>query len=113
MRRGTTPDYLLTVHGADLSECSVFVTIQQHSVMMTLSGARLSVAAQDDTTNITFRLTQEETLRFTAGGANVQVRYIDADGTAMATDIGKIVIMPVLLEGVIEYVNDDTSESDA
>lgn len=108
MRRGTTPDYILTVPGQDLRGSAVYVTISQEGAQVTLTGERLAVEAAavgDDTpaTTIAFRLTQRETLDLRAGQASVQVRWIEADGTAQATEIGTIGIMPVLLEEVIDY----------
>lgn len=103
MRRGTTPDYILSIPGYDLSECKVYVTVQQYTVQTTLTGDRLTIEVHDDITDIMFRLTQAETLKYKSGVAEVQVRFIDSEGEAMATDIGKIVIMPVLLEDVIAY----------
>ena len=107
MRRGTTPDYVLSVRGADLSGCAVYVTISQAGRQATLSGDRLSVAVEDvgaePVTQIRFRLTQRETLDLQTGRASVQVRWIGSDGTAQATEIETIGIMSVLLEEVIAY----------
>lgn len=111
MRRGTTPDYILTIPGYDLSECAVYVTIAQSGAKVTLSGDRLDITAEapdEETgaageTRVAFRLTQEETLGLRAGRASVQARWIDERGTALATEIGMIDIMPVLLEEVIEH----------
>lgn len=107
MRRGTTPDYILSVIGSDLSGCAVYVTVSQAGRRVTLTGDRLTVAvdASGDgpVTTIRFRLTQRETLEWRAGQASVQVRWTDADGQALATEVKTIGIMPVLLEEVIAY----------
>ena len=110
MRRGTTPDYILTIPGQDLRGCAVYVTISQAGQRATLTGDRLKVEADDldeagepGGTAISFRLTQRETLDFRAGQASVQVRWIDEENSAQATEIGAITIMPVLLEEVIGY----------
>jgi len=42
MRRGTTPDFILTVN-ADLSGKKVFVTLSQARYKFTLTGDRLSI----------------------------------------------------------------------
>lgn len=114
MRRGTTPDYILSVSGGDLSGCAVYVTISQAGRRTTLTGERLTIAVDDSTgrpvTSIRFRLTQAETLAMQAGKASVQVRWTDAGGLALATEIKTIGIMPVLLEEVIAY--DGTSDGD-
>lgn len=103
MRRGTTPDYILTVAGYDLTECSVFVTLAQKGEKLTLNNDRLDISYENDVSTITFRLTQEETLSLKNGSADVQVRFIDANGEARATNIGLISVFPVLLEEVISY----------
>ena len=112
MRRGTTPDYILAVTGEDLRNSAIFVTVRQGSEVITLAGNRLTVAydgEMDGCTSIMFRLTQRETLALKAGQASVQARWVDADGTALATEIKTIGIMPVLLEEVIAY--DGTSSA--
>lgn len=125
MRRGTTPDYIATIPGYDLRACAVYVTIAQSGKQATLTGGRLEIEYDPPTegdapgggaagcagepcgdvggTSIRFRLTQEETLGMRAGQASVQARWIDLEGTALATEIGTISIMPVLLEEVIAY----------
>lgn len=111
-RRGTTPDYLLTISGHDLSQQTVYVTIKQgtgqNAPTLTLTGDRLKVAynEQTATSTITFSLTQEETLKFRDGAAEIQARFISADGDAKATNKKSIPFLPVLNEAVIEYVGD-------
>lgn len=112
MYRGTTPTYTLTVPDHDLTNKSVYVTIAQRHTKLTLAGDRLAVSAyetQEETgSRIIFTLTQEETLRMTVGDATVQVRFIDAGGTAWATEIGRLTVNPVLMERVIAYELQDT-----
>lgn len=105
MRRGTTPDYILTVAGYDLTEQSIYVTVQQYAKTLNLNGERIAVEydGQTQVSSVTFSLTQEETLQFRSGKADVQIRFIDEYGFAQATDIGTIIVSPVLNEDVIEY----------
>lgn len=105
MRRGTTPDYLLTVAGYDLTECTVYVTLKQGAQLITFTGDRLSVSWDSDanTSSVTFGLTQEETLGLKQGNAEIQIRFINAEGEALATQIRAIPVLPVLFEEVIEY----------
>ena len=103
MRRGTTPDYILTIPGYDLRESAVYVTIRQDERKLTLSGERLDVSYGGDDTSVAFRLTQQETLDLRPGKAQVQVRWADADGTALCTEIGVVSVAPVLLEEVIAH----------
>ncbi len=108
MRRGTTPDYIFTIDGHDLRRSAVFVTIRQDERQITLTGDRLEVGydgAGEGRATISFRLTQEETLDLHAGQAQAQVRWVDADGTAMCTAVEAIGVAPVLLEEVIRHAD--------
>lgn len=106
MIRGTTPDYILTIDGYDLSDKTVFVTISQNGQKLTKTNSELSIAADESGSTIAFVLSQRDTLRLKVGSAEVQVRFIDADGTAWATEIATLTVSKVLLERVIEYGND-------
>ena len=55
---------------------------------------------------IVFQLSQKETLELNVGKAEVQVRFIDSQGVALATTIGEINVERVLLPGEIEYRGD-------
>lgn len=106
MIRGTTPDYILTIDGYDLSDKTVFVTISQNGQKLTKTNSELSIATDESGSTIAFVLSQRDTLRLKVGSAEVQVRFIDADGTAWATEIATLTVSKVLLERVIEYGND-------
>ena len=101
MIRGTTPDYILTVD-RDLTGMTVFVTISQAGVKVTLTNEDMTIVG-GETSTIALRLTQQQTLGLRSGTASVQVRFIDAAGTAWATDIKTLNVSPVLLERVISY----------
>lgn len=103
MRRGTTPMYTLGIDGYDLSGMTVYVTVKQGTVVLELTGGDLSIVTDETGSTIVFALTQEQTLGFAEGAASVQVRFIDADGAAYATEIGRIYVSPILKDGVIEY----------
>ena len=107
MRQGTTPAYTLTISGYDLTDKTVFVAIKERGKMLVLSGNRLSIAYDDGTSAIVFSLTQEETLALPTGQAEVQVRFIDSQGTAKATDIKAITVERILQPGVIAYEGGD------
>ena len=114
MRRSTTPDYILTIPGHDLRMSAVFVTLGQGENRITLTGDRLDITYDDEggcCTAIAFRLTQEETLGLRPGQAEIQVRWLEADGTALCTEIGVVGVAPVLLEEVIAR-EDDGTEAD-
>lgn len=105
MIRGTTPDYVLTLDGVDLTGQTVYVTIGQGKARLTKTGDELSVSVDDTGSAIAFSLSQEDTLGLSAGSASVQVRFIDSDGAAQATEKAVLNIEDVLLEKVIEYAD--------
>lgn len=115
MRRGTTPDFILTVEGRDLTDKTVFVTLAQDRKKITKTNDEIEIetvivdrgqASERTDSVISFSLTQEETLGFKEGDTEVQVRFIDSDDYAEATEIVSVEIGAVLLEKVIEYDGD-------
>ncbi|MBQ7687173.1 MAG: hypothetical protein IJT28_08100 [Bacteroidaceae bacterium] len=105
MIRGTTPDYILTVSDFDLTDKTVYVTMSQHDeTMITLTGDRLSIAYENGASTIHFSLTQMETFRFRNGTIDIQVRFIDSNDVAYATEIKTVAAERVLLNEVIGYV---------
>lgn len=105
MIRGTTPTFTLTVIGAEFDTSTIYVTLSQaNRKILTKTGEDLSVSTEDNKTIIDVYLTQQETLSFKPGIAQIQIRWIDELGTACATPIKSIDISDVLLDGVIEYV---------
>ena len=101
--RGTTPDFILTVN-ADLTGKTVYVTIEQpHGRKITLTGDDLVIISGSEESVIAIKLTQEQTLGFAVGSAEVQVKFIGEDGTTQATNIWQIRITKALLDEVVEY----------
>lgn len=107
MRQGTTPTYTLTIPGHDLTDQTVYVTISGRGERITKTGDDLTVSYSDNASTIAFRLTQEETLGLRLGTAQVQVRFINAAGIALATEIGSMIVEPILKHGVITYEGDE------
>ena len=109
IRRGTTPTLTITAEGIDLAGKTVYVTIDQPNngqltkVYPSNDGA-VSLEYYAGNTNINVFLSQRDTLAFSPGKAHVQIRWIEADGTAHESDICTITFSKVLLEGVIRYV---------
>lgn len=100
MRRGTTPTntFLLDV---DLSGATIFVTYEQGGVnVLEKTGADLTVAPD----SIAVKLTQADTLKFKPGNVNIQIRYVDAFGTADASNIITTTAERILKDGEIAYV---------
>ena len=107
MYQGTTPTYVLSIEGYDLTDATVFVTLQNGNKQFTLEGDRLTVACEDDTTTITFSFSQAETFRLPTGTLLCQVRWVNEDTSAFVTDQVQLAVNPVLLKKVIEYAEEE------
>lgn len=104
----TTPTITLTVEGVDLSTVDVYVTLEQGTHELNKSGTDLNITTdthdQTTDTNIAFMLTQQESASFRFNSAvSVQVNWIDASGTRLATEIKTVPVMRNLLDRVINY----------
>ena len=100
MRRGTTPALTLTVD-YDITEWTVYVTLRNGGNVLTLTNDALTMSYANQKTTIALALTQEQTLAFSVGTCEVQVRAIH-DGTAIATNIEKLDVKRILKDGVID-----------
>ena len=100
MRRGTTPAITLTVD-MDITSWTVYVTLKKGGKQLTLLNDALTMSYADGKTTIAFALTQQQTLDFSVGSCEVQVRAVH-DGTAIATDIQSLDVGRILKEGVID-----------
>lgn len=109
--RGTTPTFTITLSGINLSEdYRVFVTIDQNGIQLTKSNTddeSMLISSEENedgemVTTLNLSLTQEETLLFKVGGADVQLKWIDKTGNVSASDIGEVTFTKALLEDVIE-----------
>ena len=110
MYQGTTPTYLLKIDGYDLTDKRVFVTIQGKFKRVTKTDDDLTITYEENVSAIAFGLTQEETLGFEPGAVKMQVRFIDANGIALATEVSEIEVKPVLFRKVIAYEPDEAEE---
>ena len=100
MRRYTTPTLPLTVRGADLTACDVWVTITQGAYRL----ERKVECSYDGTdTTIELTLTQEETGALKRGKSKVQVNWIDAQGRRDATRIREVDVAENLQDRVVGY----------
>lgn len=103
MIRGTTPTYIIKISGDNLKDATPYVTISQGQTEITKSGEGLITDRDDTSCVLTVALTQEETLKLAKGRADLQVRWVNTEGTAGATDVKCVKVKPVLLEGVISH----------
>ena len=103
MIRGTTPDYILTLAGVDLTGQTVYVTIRQGYTVLTKTNDELGIATDAEGSTIAFCLSQQDTLNLSEGAAEIQVKFIDSTGYVQATNIVTITVNKALLERVISY----------
>ena len=100
MTRGTTPTITLTIEEFDLTALkSVYVTFSQSGKLITKKNGDEGVEVTEHTLSIL--LSQEETLKFTPGIVEVQLRGLTESGVAFATDVSKTTVKEVLLKEVI------------
>lgn len=102
MRQGTTPTLTLTVIDADLTPYQNTVLIRQGDYLI----KREQVAAEyaDTVSTLTVTLTQEETLALKSGNrVYIQVRFIDQNGTAGATEVVNVPVHEVLESVELDY----------
>lgn len=111
MRQGTTPIVTLDV-AQDFDDCNVYVTIDQGGTQITKASresADIEItkhyddAGNFDYSKVALYLTQSETLGLEVGKVRVQIRWIDTDGNAYATDIDSFKVKESLLQEVIDY----------
>lgn len=87
MRRGTTSTHTFTVPFVIASGHEVVLNYKQDNYdILEKRGDDLLIVPHETTTDVTLGLTQEETILFRPGYANVQMR-IYGDDTATASDI--------------------------
>jgi len=105
MYRGTTPTIPIRIKGIDLTGAKLFLTFQNAlGKKLTLEcPGDFSVEMDGNDTVGQVTLTQEQTLQLSAKKHSVQVRWVDAHGTAGATKIQEICVKDILLDGVISY----------
>ena len=102
MIRGTTPTHTFTLPISVDDVDKIRIIYAQGGVKIVKTNADCTMEGKTVTTT----LTQEDTLGMNAGSASVQVRFIDSDGVAQATEKAVLNIEDVLLEKVIVYADD-------
>jgi hypothetical protein len=102
MYRGTTPTITFKI-SSDLNFNyikEVWFTLVSGSKKITKTKSECSL--DEDAKTISITLTQEETLKFSTGSVNVQMRILTKEGKAFATPIKTLSINNILKEGVIK-----------
>lgn len=100
MRRGTTP-YITIQTDQDLTGYAyIVVTVEDRAgteVDVDNRGGNMQV----DSGSVTIKLTQEQTISLQKGGVKLQIRAVDTDGNAIASNIMQANLEDVLKDGVI------------
>ena len=101
MYRGTTPTIIFRVKsGLDLSKMKqIWVTMQNAVSEITFDKNDIAVNSEEGT--ITLELSQEDTLAFCSGVVKTQVRFLDENDRAYASNIRNLEMGNILKEGVI------------
>ena len=97
----TTPTFTLTFteDALDLTQAqNVYVTFRSGAVLMTKTGADLTIAEK----SIGVYLSQEETAKFRIGYVDIQANWTTATGGRAASEVTKYIISEQLLKRVIE-----------
>lgn len=105
MRRGTTPYITIKVKGTEFKNSKVRVVIKQDELVICKSAGDLQIKPEPETNSarVVFRLSQEETLQFKPGKANVQIMWIRLDGNVFASKIATLRVSEILGREVLRY----------
>lgn len=112
MYRGTTPNIVIKVNSdLDLSTMEqIWVTFKNKSAEKTYDKDVIEVDAINNT--LTLTMSQEDTLAFQTCGSmqgkvEVQLRLLDDEGMAYASNINEVNLLRILKEGVISSGDDN------
>ena len=109
MKQGTTPTLVFVVPGVDLTEVKAWVTLVSGNKEWDFTGERVAVAYEDEQSLLTIELTQDETFRLPVGTLKAQVRWVDEDEEAFATEEASLQVDGVLMKKVIRYADPDAA----
>ena len=101
MKTLTTPTLTITLDGVLVDNLgSIYVTFEQNDKELTKTNDAMVKDIENNTISIAF--TQEDTLFFSQGRVDCQLRALLKDGTtAIASKINSFTVEKVLLDGVI------------
>jgi hypothetical protein len=100
MIQATTPTFILTLpEEVDLSVVqSMYFTLEQGSTVLTKSDDALVIDGQ----TVSVYMTQEETLKFKTGNANMQLNWTYNNGSRACSNIVNVPVGRNLLKEVVE-----------
>lgn len=115
---GTTPILKAVVSGEDITDSTVYVSIESGDIIYTKSnyhddGTISLEKAYDENSNflgteVTVMYTQEDTLCLSPGYARVQIGWVSEDDTADKTNMGRVHVPNTLIREVMRYGKDNT-----
>lgn len=105
MYQGTTPAVTYSISGLDVSAMKPFVSFKNGTEVLTKTGDAVVMEYDSvaQVTTVICYLTQTETLAMTPGSTKTQIRFVDADGQAYATEKATLRVDDVIYKSVIVY----------
>ena len=109
MIRFTTPTLTVSVAGADLTNCKVWLSFEQRvpytNLLITEFDVEVisPVTIVDNTSYFDVTLTQEQSSSFRTGSVIVQVNWMTSDGVRKATPIGVVAVEENIYGEVLTY----------
>ena len=106
MREGTTPTLRCSINEYDLTEVTYFITLcnsKNEKKTFTNTDENVVVSYIEGVSHFDIYLTQADTFWLGTGVVTIQIRWIDSNNEAYATDEASFNVRPVMLKQVIEY----------
>ena len=105
MYQGTTPALTFEIEGFNAVGMTPYVSFKRGSDVLTKTGSDVTVVYDSDNEKsvIVCQLSQEETLSMKQGSAVVQMRFIDSNNLAYATDKADLDVDSVIYKEIIRY----------
>ena len=102
--RGTTPNIECFIMG-DVTAEHLFFSIgaDMERPWFTVKWQDMDISFDGEKTKVSFKLTQEQTLICKPGNAIAQIRSINDDGFANASNAISLEIIDILKDGVVAY----------
>ena len=111
--RGTTPTLTIILPDdypvSDLSEAEVVISCDGE-VVSTKQTSDIMLVVEDNALVVNY--TQEETLELSVGDASCQIRVLDNEGNASASEIVPVNVVDVLRDGVIPIEQEEQEEQE-
>ena len=108
MYQGTTPAITYTISGVDVTAMKAYVSFKYGSNLLTKTypDVQMDYDSTDNVSTVVCLLSQSETLEMTKGSCITQIRFIASDGSAYATNKGRITVDDVIYRQIITYGGD-------